>query len=176
MTRPYKITQHVITVMVEDKPGVLARISSMFARRGFNIHSLAVGPTIDPKLARMTVVADGPEMEQIIKQLYKLVNTVKVTEHKPGDAIEREIMLVRINADPKRRGEILNAGGIFDARAVDVGKTTITFEVSGDPSRLNNFLELMRPYGIVDLVKSGRIALARDPKSKNGRQPELRSA
>ena len=177
MTNPYNnITQHVITVMVEDKPGVLARISSMFARRGFNIHSLAVGPTVDPRLSRMTVVADGPEMEQIIKQLYKLVNTVKVTEHRPGAAIEREIMLVRINADPKRRSEILDGAGIFEARAVDVGRSTITFELSGDPGRLGDFLELMRPYGIVDLVKSGRIALARDPKSRNGQQSELRSA
>lgn len=169
-------TQHVITVMVEDKPGVLARISAMFARRGFNIHSLAVGPTADPSLSRMTVVADGPEMEQIIKQLYKLVNTVKVTEHPPGAAVEREIMLLRVNADAKRRGEILDAAGIFQAKAVDVGKTTITFELSGEPDRLSDFLELMRPYGIVDLVKSGRIALARDPKSKNGRRAELRSA
>ena len=177
MTGAYKnISQHVITVMVEDKPGVLARISSMFARRGFNIHSLAVGPTVDPQLSRMTVVADGPEMEQIIKQLYKLVNTVKVTEHHPGNAVEREIMLVRIRADPSRRGEILDAAGIFNTQAVDVGKSTITFEVAGDPGHLNDFLELMRPYGIVDLVKSGRIALARDPKSKNGRQTELRSA
>lgn len=176
MSRPNNITQHVITVLVEDKPGVLARVSSMFARRGFNIHSLAVGPTADPNLSRMTVVADGPEMEQIIKQLYKLVNTVKVTEHAPGSAVEREIMLVRVNADAKRRGEILDAARIFDARAVDVGKTTITFELSGDPGRLSDFLELMRPYGIVDLVKSGRIALARDPKTKNGRKPELRSA
>lgn len=176
MSRPSNISQHVITVMVEDKPGVLARISSMFARRGFNIHSLAVGPTADPSLSRMTVVADGPEMEQIIKQLYKLVNTVKVTEHSPGAAVEREIMLLRVSADPKRRGEILDAAGIFQARAVDVGKATITFELSGEPDRLSDFLELMRPYGIVDLVKSGRIALARDPKSKNGRQPELRTA
>nr|MDJ0924750.1 acetolactate synthase small subunit [Acidimicrobiia bacterium] len=117
-----------------------------------------------------------PEMEQIIKQLYKLVNTVKVTEHRPGDAVEREIMLVRINADRKSRGEILDAAGIFHAEAVDVGTSTITFEVSGDPGHLADFLELMRPYGIVDLVKSGRIALARDPKTKNGRRPELRTA
>lgn len=167
---------HVIAVIVENKPGVLARVSSMFARRGFNIHSLTVGPTEDPSMSRMTVVVDGPEMEQIIKQLYKLVNTVKVTEHAPGAAVEREIMLLRVNADPKRRGEILDAAGIFQARAVDVGKSTITFELSGEPDRLSDFLELMRPYGIVDLVKSGRIALARDPKSKNGRRPELRSA
>lgn len=176
MTKPYVSTQHIITVLVEDKPGVLARVSSMFARRGFNIHSLAVGPTVDPTLSRMTVVADGPEMEQIIKQLYKLVNTVKVTEHLPGTAIEREIMLVRISADPKTRGEVLDAAGIFEARAVDVGQATITFELAGDPQRLGDFLELMRPYGVVDLVKSGRIALARDPKARNGRQPELRSA
>jgi acetolactate synthase-1/3 small subunit len=174
--RPGNMTQHVITVLVEDKPGVLARISSMFARRGFNIHSLAVGPTADASLSRMTVVVDGPEMEQIIKQLYKLVNTVKVTEHPPGSAVEREIMLVRINAEPSRRGEILDAAGIFDSKAVDVGKTTITFEVSGEPDKLSDFLELMAPYGIVDLVKSGRIALGRDPKSRNGRRPELRTA
>jgi acetolactate synthase-1/3 small subunit len=170
------VTHHVITVLVEDKPGVLARISSMFARRGFNIHSLAVGPTADPNLSRMTVVVDGPEMEQIIKQLYKLVNTVKVTEHPPGEAVEREIMLARISADSKRRSEILDAARIFDATAVDVGKSTITFELSGSPSRLSDFLELMRPYGIVDLVKSGRIALARDPKARNGKRAELRSA
>ncbi|MDX2343210.1 MAG: acetolactate synthase small subunit [Acidimicrobiia bacterium] len=176
MSRSNSTTQHVITVTVEDKPGVLARVSSMFARRGFNIHSLAVGPTADPNLSRITLVADGPEMEQIMKQLYKLVNTVKVTEHPAGTSVEREIMMVRVNADAKRRGEILDAAGIFDARAVDVGKQTITFELAGEPSRLSDFLELMRPYGIVDLVKSGRIALARDPKSKNGRQPELRSA
>jgi acetolactate synthase-1/3 small subunit len=176
MSKLNDVTHHVITVLVEDKPGVLARVSSMFARRGFNIHSLAVGPTADPRLSRMTVVADGPEMEQIIKQLYKLVHTVKVTEHRPGEAVEREIMLVRVNADSKRRSEILDSAGIFEAQAVDVGKSTITFELSGDPARLDDFLELMKPYGIVDLVKSGRIALARDPKTNNGRQPELRSA
>jgi acetolactate synthase-1/3 small subunit len=174
--RRWNMTQHVITVLVEDKPGVLARISSMFARRGFNIHSLAVGPTADPTLSRMTVVVDGPEMEQIIKQLYKLVNTVKVTEHPPGTAVEREVMLARINAEASRRGEILDAARIFDAKAVDVGKTTITFEISGEPDKLSDFLELMAPYGIVDLVKSGRIALSRDPKGKNGRRPELRTA
>ena len=174
--RRFNMTQHVITVLVEDKPGVLARISSMFARRGFNIHSLAVGPTADPTLSRMTVVVDGPEMEQIIKQLYKLVNTVKVTEHPPGSAVEREVMLARINAEASRRGEILDAARIFDAKAVDVGKNSITFEMSGEPGKLSDFLELMAPYGIVDLVKSGRIALARDPKGKNGRRPELRTA
>ena len=169
------MNNHVISVLVENKPGVLARISSMFARRGFNIHSLAVGPTSEPEMSRITLVVDGPEMEQIIKQLYKLVHTVKVTEMMPGEGVEREIMLLRVNAD-QRRAEMLEAAGIFNARAVDVGSSTITFELSGPPDRLGDFLELMRPYGIIDLVKSGRIAMAKDAKSsKNGRS-KLRSA
>ncbi|HHC09202.1 MAG TPA: acetolactate synthase small subunit [Actinobacteria bacterium] len=167
--------KHVISVTVENKPGVLARISSMFARRGFNIHSLTVGPTEDPRLSRMTVVVDGPEMEQIVKQLYKLVHTVKVTELEPGETIEREIMLVRVNADPTRRGELLDAANLFSAKVVDVGATTVTFEVAGEPSTLNDFLELLRTYGIVTLVKSGRIALAKDQKSTT-RRGRLRTA
>lgn len=167
---------HVIIVQVENKPGVLARVASMFAGRGFNIHSLAVGPTADPSLSRMTVVVDGPEMEQIIKQLYKLVHTVKVTELSPGDRIEREIMMVRVNAEPKRRPEIIDAARIFGADPVDVGVATVTLELSGEPERLADFLEMMRPYGIVDLVKSGRIALAKDPKTKDAARAALRSA
>lgn len=167
--------KHVISVTVENKPGVLARVSSMFARRGFNIHSLAVGPTEDPGLSRMTVVVDGPEMEQIVKQLYKLVNTVKVQELAPGEAIEREAMLVRVTAEPGRRSEILDAATVFEAKAVDVGAGTITFELAGPPDRLADFLELMRSYGIVALVKSGRIAMAKDSKT-GGRRSKLRSA
>ncbi len=157
---------HVISALVENKPGVLARVSSMFARRGFNIHSLAVGPTVDPQMSLITLVVDGPEMEQIIKQLYKLVNTVKVTELGPGEGVVREIMLVRVNSDPARRAEMIESAAIFGSEPVDVGAATITFEISGEPEKLRNFLELMRPYGVVDLVKSGRIALAKDPKSK----------
>lgn len=156
---------HVISVTVENKPGVLARVASMFARRDFNIHSLTVGPTQDPTRSQMTVVVDGPEMEQVIKQLYKLVNTLKVTEHVPGEAIEREIMLVRVNADPTRRSEILEAANVFDADAVDVGTNSVTFEVVGDPSRIADFHEIMKTYGIISLVKSGRIALGKDTKT-----------
>ncbi len=158
---------HIISVLVENKPGVLARVSSMFARRGFNIHSLAVGPTVDPTLSRMTVVVDGPEMEQIIKQLYKLVNTVKVTEHAPGAAIEREIMLVRISAPAEQRPQIVEAAALFEAKPTDMSGDEIMFEVSGTPDRLRTFLEMMHPYGVIDLVKSGRIAL---PKSGARRQ------
>lgn len=161
---------HVISVTVENKPGVLARVASMFARRGFNIHSLAVGPTQDPTRSQMTVVVDGPEMEQVIKQLYKLVHTLKVTEHVPGEAIEREIMLIRVNAESARRSEILEAANVFDATAVDVGASSVTFEVVGEPSRLADFHEMMKTYGIVSLVKSGRIALAKDAKSAAKKQ------
>lgn len=170
------MSNHLLTVTVEDKPGVLARVSSMFARRGFNIHSLAVGPTTDPRLSRMTIVVDGPAMEQIIKQLYKLVHVVKVTELAPSEAVEREIMLVRVNADPQKRGEILDAAGIFKAKAVDVGATTITFELSGTPDKLADFLELMQPYGVLDLAKSGRIALSKDAKAKDSKRGKLKSA
>ncbi len=165
--------KHIIAVLVENKPGVLARVSTMFARRGFNIHSLTVGPTEDPTLSRMTVVVDGPEMEQIVKQLYKLVHTVKVTEFEPGTAVERELMLVRVKADPKRRGEILDAARVSEARAVDVGAATITFEVVGPPERLADFLQLMSTYGVVALAKSGRIALAKDQKTS---KKQLKSA
>ncbi len=170
------MSKHLLTVTVENKPGVLARIASMFARRGFNIHSLAVGPTTDPRMSRMTIVVDGPAMEQIIKQLYKLVHVVKVTELAPDEAVEREIMLVRISADPQKRGEILDAAGIFKAKAVDVGTTTITFELAGSPDKLADFLQLMEPYGVMDLAKSGRIALAKDVKAKDPKRGKLRSA
>lgn len=158
---------HVISALVENKPGVLARVSSMFARRGFNIHSLAVGPTLDPSISLITLVVDGPEMEQVIKQLYKLVNTVKVTELGPGEGVVREIMLLRVNSDPARRAEMIESAALFKATPVDVGATTITFEITGEPEQLANFLEMMRPYGVVELVKSGRIALAKDPKARN---------
>lgn len=161
------MNQHLLTVLVEDKPGVLARVATMFARRGFNIHSLAVGPSEEEELSRMTIVVDAPNLEQVTKQLQKLVNILKVVELSTEDAIEREAMLIRVNADADQRSAILDAAAVFKAKPVDVGATTITFEVTGDPQKLADFLELMRPYGVVSLVKSGRIALAREPKARN---------
>lgn len=157
--------KHIITVLVENKPGVLARVSSMFARRGFNIHSLTVGPSVEPDQSRMTVVVDGPEMEQIVKQLRKMINTVKVTELLPGEGIEREVVLVRVSSSPAQRGELLDTASIFDAKAADVGPTSITFELADSPERCNDFLALVAPYGIMELVKSGRVALRRDVRA-----------
>lgn len=158
---------HVLSVLVQDQPGVLARVSSMFARRGFNIHSLAVGPAAEPGNSIMTVVVNADEIEQVVKQLRKLVNTIKITELDPMESVEREVMLVRVSADAAKRGELLDAAGVFKAKAVDVGATSITFEMTGTPSKVNDFLELMRPYGLVDVVKSGWIALSRDSKTRN---------
>ncbi len=157
---------HTLSVLVEDKSGVLARVSSLLARRGFNIHSLAVGPTVEEGMSRMTIVVEAPELEQVKKQLHKLVNVVKITELDPARSVEREVMLVRVSASPGNRSDALEIASIFKAIAVDVGSTSITFQVSGEPSKINDFLELVRPYGIIDMAKSGRIALGREPKAR----------
>ena len=158
--------QHTLSVLVEDKPGVLARVASLLARRGFNIHSLAVGPTAEAGMSKMTIVVNAPELEQVKKQLHKLVNVVKISELERDFAIEREVMLVRVNASPGRRGEILEIANIFKATAVDVGTNSITFQVAGVPAKVNDFLELIRPFGVIDLVKSGRIAIRRELKGR----------
>ena len=154
--------QHTLTVLVENKPGVLARVSAMFSNRGFNIHSLAVGPTHVEGRSRITLVVDAPELEQLTKQLNKLVNVIKVQELEPSAALEREVMIARIRSDPVNRGEIRDTASLFDAKVIDLGAGSITFEVSGSPAHLSSFLDHMSSYGILDLVKSGRIAMRRE--------------
>jgi acetolactate synthase-1/3 small subunit len=154
--------KHTLSVLVDDKPAVLARVTSLCSRRGFNIHSLAVGPIQETGRARITLVVDGDQMEAVSKQLNKLINVIKVTEFAPDEAVEREIMLIRVNADASRRREVLDTAGAFDAKPVDVAVNSVTFEVTGRPGKLASFLDVMRPFGVTDLAKSGRIALARD--------------
>lgn len=158
--------KHTLSVLVENKPGVLARVSSLLARRGFNIHSLTVGPSHEPGLSRMTVVVDAPELEQVKKQLHKLINVVKISEMDHRQAIERELMLVRVSAQPDRRPELLSLASIFGATAVDVGPSSIAFQIMGAPDKVNDFLDLVKPYGVVDLVKSGWVAMARETKGR----------
>jgi acetolactate synthase-1/3 small subunit len=146
-------------VIVEDKPGVLARVSAMFSNRAFNIHSLAVGPTHVAGRSHITVVVDAPELEQLKKQLHKLVNVIKVTELDRTDALESEVMIARISCSPVTRGEIGDTAGLFGARMVDLSHDSITFEMSGTPEQLASFLDQMKPYGVIDLVKSGRVAM-----------------
>lgn len=151
--------QHTLAVVVEDKPGVLARVSAMFSNRGFNIHSLAVGPTHEEGRSRITLVVDAPELEQLKKQLHKLVNVIKVQELEPSEALESEVMIVRVACEPSNRGEVGDTAALFGARMIDLAPKSITLEVSGTPAHLASFADQMRPYGIIELVKSGRIAI-----------------
>jgi len=155
------VKDHILTVLVENKPGVLTRVSGLFARRGFNIVSLAVAPTDDERFSRITVVVDveSAPLEQIVKQLDKLVNVVKITELAPGDAVEREMLLVTVTAPPETRGEVVELVGMFEGRILSVGSEALTVSLDGSPSKVDDFERLIRVYGIVALQRTGRVAL-----------------
>jgi len=154
--------RHILSVLVENKPGVLARIALMFSRRGYNIHSLAVGPTEDERLSRLTIVVgtEAVQLEQIVKQLNKLVHVLKITEL-GEDAVERELQLVKVSADSATRTSIIELADVFRAKVVDVGLDTITIEAAGNPRKLQAMLDLLEPFGIREFVRSGTISLAR---------------
>jgi acetolactate synthase-1/3 small subunit len=155
--------QHVISVLVENHAGTLSRVSGLFSRRGFNIDSLTVGETDDPSISRMTIAVSGDEriLEQIIKQLDKLVDVIAVRELDPSSCLRREIMLVKTKADEKTRPAVLEIAGIFRARVVDVSVSTITIEATGNMEKLNGLLLLLRPHGILELARTGLVALER---------------
>ena len=163
MTDPGRANHHTLTVLVENRAGVLARVSGLFARRGFNIMSLAVAPTEDERFSRITIVVDVRETdpEQITKQLFKLVNVVKITELAPAEAVERELLLCTVAVDADQRGRIIELVGVFGGRIVDVGYDRLTTMLAGDPGKLDDFEDLVRPYGITELQRSGRVALPR---------------
>lgn len=152
---------HILSVLVENKPGVLARVSGLFARRAFNIFSLAVSPTDDDRVSRMTIVVnvESTPLEQITKQLNKQVNVIKINELHPTDAVERELMLVTVSTDADNRSQITELGGIFEAKIVDVGYDSMTMMVAGHPEQLEAIEDLLRPYGIEEIQRTGRIAL-----------------
>ncbi len=156
-------TFHTLSVLVHNRPGVLTRCAGLFARRGFNIDSLAVGPTEDPNRSRITIRVDCAQhsVDQVTKQLYKLVDVLKVQEL--GEtAVQLELTMIKVSATPERRPEIISLAEIFEARVVDVGAEAITFACVGAPDRLQALEELLSPYGIRELVRTGRIALDRD--------------
>jgi len=160
------MSSHTLSVLVSNRPGVLARVSSLFARRGYNIESLTVGPTLDPAVSRMTVVAsvdDPAVLEQIVKQLNKLIETYKIVELGP-EAVDRELLLVKVHCTEATRSGIIETVGLFRARAVDVGSESITIEVTGSADKLRALVQLLLPYGIIELATSGHVALARGPK------------
>jgi len=154
---------HTLSVQLENKPGALARVTQLFARRGYNIESLAVGPTERPDVSRLTLRVDCSEhsLEQIVKQMHKLVNVLRVNELEAGEAIERELALIKVNAPADRRGELLALAEVFSARVADLGPNAIIFEVVGSPEELDSFEELVRPHGLKELARTGRIGLAR---------------
>ncbi len=155
--------KHTLSVLVENKPGVLARVAGLFSRRGFNIDSLAVGVTDKPEISRMTVVVDVEEhsLEQVYKQLNKLINVIKVIDLPDENSVQRELVLVKVKAEPSNRADVAGIVEIFRGKIVDVGKGTLSVEVTGPASKLRAFEELMRPYGVVEVVRTGMIALPR---------------
>ena len=154
---------HTLSVLVENKPGVLTRVTSLFSRRGFNIDSLAVGPTEDPTLSRITIVvsaADTP-LEQITKQLHKLINVIKIQDLDPTESIDRELVLFKVNAASDRRHEIIEIANVFRAKVIDVGRNSLTIEATGSSDKIQAMEDLFRAYGIKELARTGKIALAR---------------
>jgi acetolactate synthase-1/3 small subunit len=157
---------HIISVLVENKAGVLAKISGLFSRRGFNIESLAVGPTDDESISRITLVvnAETHSIEQVVKQLYKLINVLKIQELDPANIVERELVLVKVSADSNTRAEILEIANIFRASIVDVAKKSLVIEITGTSRKIEGIEEMLRPYGILELVRTGKIAINRGSK------------
>ncbi len=159
--------RHTLSVLVEDKPGVLARVSGLFSRRGFNISSLAVGPTEHPDVSRMTIVVDVEDLplEQVTKQLNKLVNVIKIVELEPAASVQRELLLVKVRADPGVRSQVLEVVNLFRANAVDVTPEALTIEATGTAEKIAALLRNLEPFGIREMVQSGTIAVGRGPRS-----------
>jgi acetolactate synthase-1/3 small subunit len=155
--------RHIVSALVENKPGVLARISTLFAARGYNIDSLTVAPTEDPTISRMTIVVEGDEriLEQVEKQLNKLIDVIKVREYSEVEHLERDLMLVKVKADKSGRSQIIELVDIFRAKIVDVSQESLIIEVTGDKKKVDALLELLRPYGVIEMVRTGVVAMAR---------------
>ncbi|AFN63963.1 Acetolactate synthase, small subunit (IlvN) [Mycobacteroides abscessus subsp. abscessus] len=158
---------HTLSVLVEDRPGVLARVAALFSRRGFNIASLAVGPTELKDVSRMTIVVtvDDFPLEQVTKQLNKLINVIKIVEQDEDNSVARELMLVKVRADATVRAQVIEVVNLFRAKVVDVSPESVTIEATGTQSKLDALLRMLDPYGIREIVQSGVVALSRGPRS-----------
>ncbi|RJL25080.1 acetolactate synthase small subunit [Bailinhaonella thermotolerans] len=161
------MSRHTLSVLVENKPGVLARVAALFSRRGFNIDSLAVGPTEHADISRMTIVVSVEDLplEQVTKQLNKLVNVIKIVELDPAQSVQRELMLVKVRADAETRSQVLETVQLFRARCVDVAPDAVTIEVTGTVDKLEAFIRVLEPFGIKELVQSGMVAVGRGARS-----------
>ncbi len=161
------MTRHTLSVLVEDQPGVLARIAGLFSRRSFNIESLAVGPTEHPGVSRMTIVVsvEGAPLEQVTKQLNKLINVIKIVELSPGSSVQRELLLVKVRADLETRSHVLETVQLFRAKVVDVAPDAVTVEATGNAEKLAALLRVLEPFGIKEIVQSGMVAVGRGSRS-----------
>jgi acetolactate synthase-1/3 small subunit len=161
------MSRHTLSVLVENKPGVLARIAGLFSRRGFNIDSLAVGPTEHPEVSRMTIVVNVEEspLEQVTKQLNKLIEVIKIVELDGPQSVTRELLLVKVRADAETRGQVLETVQLFRAKVVDVATDAVTVEVTGNADKLEAFLRVLEPFGVRELVQSGMVAIGRGGRS-----------
>ena len=161
------MAKHTLSVLVEDKPGVLARISALFSRRGFNIESLAVGPTEHAEISRMTIVVnvESSPLEQVTKQLNKLVEVIKIVELDPAASVTRELVLVKVGATADNRGEVLDVVQLFKAKVIDVASDAVTMQIVGNDGKIQDFLRVLEPFGIRELVQSGMVAIGRGSRS-----------
>jgi acetolactate synthase I/III small subunit len=168
--------KHTISVLVENKFGVLSRVAGLFSARGYNIESLSVGETLDPSVSRMTIVVTGDEfvIEQVMKQLHKLIDVIKVNDFTDESHVERELVLIRVNAEPQHRTEVMRTADIFRARIVDVTPVSFVLEATGDEGKIEALLELLRPIGVQEVVRTGKVAITRGPKSRVKRAPASR--
>ena len=155
--------RHVLSLLVENRPGVLARIAGLFSRRGFNIYTLAVGPTEDPDISRITLTLDGAvhPIDQVTKQLHKLVNVIKIRDMEPGETVVREMALFRVSAPVESRAEIMQFAEIFDAKIVDVSRRTLTIEVTGEQDKIDSFERMIRPHGLIEMARTGEVAISK---------------
>ena len=155
--------KHILSILVENKPGVLTRIAGLFARRGFNIDTLAVGPTDDPTLSRITLTLDGAmhPIDQVTKQLHKLVNVIKIRDLEPSETVARELALFKISADGSSRAEVMQMVDIFRAKIIDVSRRSVTIEVTGSWDKIEAFERMVRPFGLIEMARTGEIAISR---------------
>ncbi|RCW39139.1 acetolactate synthase small subunit [Halopolyspora algeriensis] len=161
------MSRHTLSVLVENVPGVLARVSGLFSRRSFNIESLAVGPTEHPEISRMTIVVsvEDQPLEQVTKQLNKLINVIKIVELESDASVQRELLLVKVRADSSVRSQVLETVQLFRAKVVDVSPEALTIEATGDVDKLDALLRMLEPYGVREMVQSGMVAIGRGPRS-----------
>jgi acetolactate synthase I/III small subunit len=155
--------KHVLSILVENKPGVLARVSGLFSRRGFNIETLAVGPTDDPTMSRITLTVDGAAhpIDQVTKQLHKLVHVIKIRDLEPEETVARELALFKISADGETRGQVMQFAEIFRGSVVDVSKRSITVEITGADEKIEAFKQAVKPFGLIEMIRTGEIAISR---------------